>query len=145
MKVWSLSMSKSKYPVYMHFIFFFRNWSGFHWKRFHLPYQVRHCWQDPDRLDTESRYANELHMHLLFIINYLLFNTHCKYIQRIFAGGCVCLSRRKRSLQQWTGVVKNSCRHHFSVTDTNACCPFVLYPPVPVWSALCWSHYFPEN
>lgn len=51
--------------------FFFRNWSGFHWKRFHLPHQVRHCWQDPDRLDTESRYANKLHTHLLFIIFYL--------------------------------------------------------------------------
>lgn len=38
--------------------FIYRHWSGFHWKRFHLPHQIRHCRQDPDRLDTESWYAN---------------------------------------------------------------------------------------
>lgn len=137
MKVWSLSMSKSKYPVYMHFIFFF---SGIDLAFIENGFIYHTKYDTADRILTDSiqRAGTQTsYTLLLFIIYYLLFNTHCKYIQCIFAGGCVCLSRRKRSLQQWTGVVRNSCRHHFSVTDTNACCPFVLYPPVPVWSALC--------
>lgn len=73
MKVWSLSMSKSKYPVYMHFIFFFQEliWLSLKTVSSTIPSTtlLTGSWQTRYREPVRKRATH--YCYLLFIIFYL--------------------------------------------------------------------------
>lgn len=138
MKVWSLSMSKSKYPVYMHFFFFFSGIdlafieNGF---IYHTKYDTadRILTDSIQRAGTQTSYT--CICYLLFIIFYLtrIVNTF-NASSLVAASVCQGESGHCSSGLEWLETAVDTISLSQTLTRAVHLCS---YPPVPDWSALC--------